>query len=111
MVFLTHETELNRTTGRCALERSGRCLKTCDFGSGFHLLAEGLVGTSERYLPVFGIARKRVKQIVQAGVSCTYSTFLHGHSFGASPTPCGSSFFCFGLRRLWLRFPSATDPP
>ena len=42
-----------------------------------------------RSLPVHGIVRKRMKRIVQAGVSQNVSRFLHGHCFGVKPTPGG----------------------
>jgi hypothetical protein len=111
MVFLTHIAGLNLSTRRCALEHGTGRLKTFGFGAHLRLYAESLVGTSEPCSPVHGIAKKRMKRIVQAGVSRMYPAFCTVTASGSNRRPAAGSFFCFGLRRLRLRFPSATDPP
>jgi hypothetical protein len=111
MVLLTHNTEQNLSSGRCAPEHGAGHLKTFGFGAGLRLYAESLVGTSERYSPVHSVVRKRMKRIVQAGVSRMYPAFCTVTASGSNRRPAAGSFFCFGLRRLRLRFPSATDPP
>src|SRR5665213_1533579 len=111
MVLHTHKSELNRSTGRYAPEHRAGRLKTLGFGADLRLFAEPLVGVSELCLPVHSIARKRTKRIVQAGVSRMYPAFCTVTASGSYRRPAAGSFFCFGLRRLRLRFPSATDPP
>jgi len=111
MVLLTHNTEQSLSTGRCALEHGAGCLKALGFGADLRLFAESSVGTSERYSPVHCIVRKRMKRIVQAGVSHMYPAFCTVTASGSNRRPAAGSFFCFGSRRLRLRFPSATDPP
>ena len=111
MVLLTHNTEQNLSTGRCAPEHGAGRLKTFGFGADLRLYAESLVGMSEPRLPVRRIVRKQMKRIVQAGVSRMYPAFCTVTASGSYRRPAASSFFCFGLRRLRLRFPSTTDPP
>jgi hypothetical protein len=111
MVLLTHNTEPNLPTGRCALEHGAGHLKTAVSGADLRLYADPLVGTSEPDLSVHSIARKRTTRIVQAGVSRIYPAFCTVTASGSNRRPAAGSFFCFGLRRLRLRFPSATDPP
>jgi len=111
MVPFTHNTEQNLSTGRCAPERGEGRLKAFGFGADSRLFAESSVGTSERCSPVHCIVRKRMKRIVHAGVSSIYPAFCTVTASGSNRRPAAGSFFCFGLRRLRLRFPSATDPP
>jgi hypothetical protein len=111
MVLLTHKPEPNLPTGRCAPEHGVGRLKTCGCGAHLQLFTELLVGASELSLPVISIARKRMKRIGQAGVSHMYPAFCTVTASGSYRRPAAGSFFCFGLRRLRLRFPSATDPP
>jgi hypothetical protein len=111
MALHTHSTKLNRSTGKCALELGAGRLKTFGFGATLRLFAGLLAGPSELHLPVHSIARKRMKSIVQAGVSRIYPAFCTVTASGSIRRPAAGSFFCFGMRRLRLRFPSATDPP
>jgi len=111
MVLLTHNTKQNSSTGRCGSEHRAGRLKTFGFGAHLRLYAESLVGTSEPCSPVHGIAKKRMTRIVQAVVSRMYPAFCTVTASGSNRRPAAGSFFCFGLRRLRLRFPSATDPP
>src|SRR6185437_12240576 len=111
MMLLTHNAESNLSTGRCAPEHGAGRLKTFGFGADLRLFTESLVGASEPDLPVHSIARKRIKRIVQAGVSRMYPAFCTVTASGSNRRPAAGSFFCFGSRRLRLRFPSATDPP
>ena len=107
----THNTEPNLSAGRNALEHGTGRLKTFGFGADLGLFTQPLMGTSEPDLPVRGIASKRIKSIVQAGVSNMYPAFCMVTASGSNRRPAAGSFFCFGSRRLRLRFPSATDPP
>ena len=111
MVLHTHRPELNRLIGRCASEDDAGHLETVDFGPALPFFAKTLVGTSEPCLPAQWIARKRVTRIVQTGVSNMYPAFCTVTASGSIRRPAAGSFFCFGSRRLRLRFPSATDPP
>ena len=111
MVLLNHNTEQNLSTGRCAPEHGAGRLKTFGFGANLRHLAESSAGTSEPCSPVRGIVRKRTKRIVQAGVSRMYPAFCTVTASGSYRRPAAGSFFCFGIRRLRLRFPSAMDPP
>ena len=97
MVLLTHNAEQNCSTGRCGPEhRSGR-LKTFGFGAHLRLYADSLVGTSVPCSPVYGIARKRMERIVQAGVSRMYPAFCTVTASGSNRRPAAGSFFCFGF--------------
>src|SRR6185437_14963317 len=111
MVLHAHNTEQNLSTGRFAPEHGVGRLKTFGFGADLRLFAESSVGTSGRCSPVHCIVRKRMERIVQAGVSRMYPAFCTVTASGSNRRPAAGSFFCFGLRRLRLRFPSATDPP
>ena len=126
MVLLTHNTEPNLPTGRCALEHGTGRLQTLGFGADLRLYAEPVVGTSEPRLPVHSITRKRTKRIVQAGVSPMCPAFCTVTASGSNRRPAAGSFFCFGFHPTTqqsragdpgltppcgLRFPSATDPP
>ena len=111
MVLLTHNTKQNLSTGRCAPEHGAGRLKTFGFGADLRLFVESSVGTSEPSSPVHGIVRKRMKRIGQAGVSHMYPAFCTVTASGSNRRPAAGSFFCFGLCRLRLRFPSVTDPP
>ncbi len=111
MVLLTHKPKQNLSTERYVLEHSAGHLKTLGFRADLRLFAESSVGTSEPSSPVHGIARKRMQRIVQAGVSRMYPAFCTVTASGSNRRPAAGSFFCFGLRRLRLRFPSVTDPP
>jgi hypothetical protein len=46
------------------------------------------------------IGRERNESFVGARVCRSVSRLLFGHGFGASPAPCGSSFFCFNCVAL-----------
>ena len=111
MVLLTHNTELNLSTGTSVHEHGVLRLKTFGFGADLRLSAESLAGANEPHLPVDGIARKWMRRIVQSGVSRIYPAFCTVTASGSIRRPAAGSFFCFGIRRLRLRFPSATDPP
>jgi hypothetical protein len=111
MVLLTPNTEPNLSTGRCASEHGADRMKTLGFGANVRFFAKPLVGASERCLPVDSIVRKRTQRIGQVGVSRMYSAFCTVTASGSIRRPAAGSFFCFGLRRLRSRFPSATDPP
>ena len=126
MVLLTHNTEQNLSTGRCAPEHRAGSLKTFGFGANLRLYAGPLVGSSEPRLPVHGIPRKRTERIVQAGVSRMYPAFCTVTASGSIRRPAAGSFFCFGFHPTTqqaragdpgiappygLRFPSAMDPP
>src|SRR6187402_1497268 len=111
MVLLTHITILNLSTTRCSSELGTGSLETFGFGADLRLFAQLSVGMSELGLPVHGISRKRMKRIVQAGVSHRYPAFCTVTASGSYRRPAAGSFFCFGWRRLRLRFPSTTDPP
>ena len=50
------------------------------------------------------------ENVVPACVCRLVSRLLHGHCFGASPAPCGSSLFCFGCAALRVTV-SVPDPP
>ena len=110
-MLLNHNAGQNLSTGTCVLEHGACRLKTLGFGAVLQLYAEPLVVASEPRLPIHGISRKRTKRIVQAGVSPMYPAFCTVTASGSIRRPAAGSFFCFGLRRLRLRFPSATDPP
>lgn len=111
MELLTHNSELNLSTGKYAREHGADHLKTLGFGADLRFYPVLLVGTGELQLPARSIARKQTKSIVQAGVSHIYPAFCTVTASGSNRRPAAGSFFCFGLRRLRLRFPSATDPP
>ena len=126
MVLLTHKTEPNLSTGMCAPENGAGRLKAFGFGADLRLFAESLVKTSEPCSPVHSIVRKRMKRIVQAGVSLRYPAFCTVTASGSIRRPAAGSFFCFGFHPTTqkprsgdpglappygLRFPSATDPP
>ena len=111
MVLLTDIPALNLSTRTCAPEHGTGSLETFGFGADLRLFAKLLVGTSEPLLPVHGIPRKLMKRIVQAGVSHMYPAFCTVTASGSNRRPAAGSFFCFGWRRLRLRFPSTTDPP
>jgi len=111
MVLLTHIAVRNLSTTMCASELGTGGLETFGFGADLRLFAQLLVGMSEPLLPVHGIPRKRMKKIVQAGVSHRYPAFCTVTASGSYRRPAAGSFFCFGWGRLRLRFPSATDPP
>ncbi len=126
MVLLTHNTEQNLSTGRCAPEHRVGRLKTFGFGANLRHFAESSAGTSEPCSPVSGIVRKRAKRIVQAGVSPMYPAFCTVTASGSIRRPAAGSFFCFGFHPTTqqaragdpgiappcgLRFPSAMDPP
>ncbi len=111
MVLHTRKTEPNHSTGRCASEHGASLLKTLGFGADLRLFSGPSVGANEPLLPVHSIVRKRMERIVQAGVSRIVSRFLLGLGFGVYPTPGGRLVLLLRLRRLRLRFPSATDPP
>jgi hypothetical protein len=111
MELHTQITEPNHSTRKCTLELGACHLKTFGFGANLWLFAGPLAGASEPHLPVRSIARDRMKSIVQAGVSRIYPAFCAVTASGFIRRPAAGSFFCFGVRRLRLRFPSATDPP
>jgi hypothetical protein len=111
MVLHTHKTEPNHSTGWCAPEHGASLLKTLGFGADLRLFSGPSVGANEPLLPANSIVRKRMERIVQAGVSRMYPAFCTVTASGSNRRPAAGSFFCFGLRRLRLRFPSATDPP
>ncbi len=111
MALLTDIAVLNLSTRRCAYEHGTGCPETSGFDADLGLFAQLLVGTSEPSLPVHGIPRKRMTRIVQAGVSHSYPAFCTVTASGSYRRPAAGSFFCFGWRRLRLRFPSTTDPP
>jgi hypothetical protein len=111
MVLFTHKSQPNLPTRTGAPEHGAGHLKTFVSGANLWLFAESLVGVSEPRLPVHSIAKKRITRIVQAGVSRMYPAFCTVTASGSYRRPAAGSFFCFGLRRLRLRFPSATDPP
>ena len=111
MVLLTHNTKQNSSTGKRGPEHRAGRLKTFGFGAHLGLYTEPLVGKREPCSPVHGIVRKRTKRIVQAGVSRMYPAFCAVTASGSYRRPAAGSFFCFGLCRLRLRFPFATDPP
>jgi hypothetical protein len=111
MVLLTHNTELNLSTRRCVPEHGAAHLRAFGFGADLRPSAESWAGANEPHLPVDGIAWKRMRKIVQAGVSCVHPAFCTVTASGSIRRPAAGSFFCFGLRRLRSRFPSATDPP
>jgi len=111
MVLLTHNTELILSTGKCALEHGVCSLEAFGFGANLQLFAGLLEGASEPHLPVHSSARERIKRIVQTGGSHMYPAFCAVTTSGSYRRPAAGLFFCFGMRRLRLRFPSATDPP
>jgi hypothetical protein len=111
MELHTHNPERNLLTEKRALERGAGNLKTLGFEADLLLFVGLLARASELHLPVHSIARKRVARLVQAGVSGMYPAFCTVTASGSIRRPAAGSFFCFGLRRLRLRFPSATDPP
>jgi len=110
-MLLTHNTESNLSTGRCAPEHGAGRLKTFGFGANLRLYADPWWRAGEPCSRIYGIAMKRIKRIVQAGVSSMYPAFCTVTASGSNRRPAAGSFFCFGLRRLRLRFPSVTDPP
>lgn len=111
MELHTHNTESNLSTEECDLGHGAGHLKTFGLEAHSGLFVELLAGASELHLPVHSIARKRIARLVQAGVSGMYPAFCTVTASGSIRRPAAGSFFCFGLRRLGLRFPSATDPP
>jgi len=112
MELHTHNTEPNLWTEERDLEHGAGHLKTFGLEAHSWLFVELLAGASELHLPVHSIAMKRIARLVQAGgVSGMYSAFCTVTASGSSRRPAAGSFLCFGLRRLRLRFPSATDPP
>jgi hypothetical protein len=111
MVLVTHNTELNLSTGKRAPEHGAVQLKTFGFGTDLQLSADSLAEANEPHLPMDGIAWERMRKIVQAGVSRMYPAFCTVTASGSIRRPAAGSFFCFGLRRLRSRFPSGTDPP
>ena len=111
MVLLADKPELNLPSGRCVSECCAASCKTCDFGSDSRLFIGPVAGACVARLPVQGITKKRMKQIVQTGVFHIYPAFCTVTASGSDRRPAAGSFFCFGSRRLRLRFPSTTDPP
>src|SRR5579862_4376537 len=69
MVLLTHNTELNLSTGTSVHEHGVLCLKAFGFGADLRHSAESLAGANEPHLPVDGIARKWMRKTVQTSVS------------------------------------------
>ncbi len=96
MALLTHIAVLNLTTRTCAPEHAIGSLETFVFGADLRLFAQLLVGMSEPLLPIHGIPRKRMKRIVQAGVSHSYPAFCTVTASGSYRRPAAGSFFCFG---------------
>ena len=111
MELHTHNPEPNLSTEKRALELGAGHLKTLRCGADLRLFMELLARAGELHLPVHSIARKQIVRIVQAGVSGMYPAFCTVTASGSIRRPAAGSFFCFGLRRLRLRFPFATDPP
>ena len=126
MVLLTHNTEPNLSTGRCAPEHRAGRTQTCGCGADLRFFPRPWAGVSEPDLPVRRIAGKRTKRIVQAGVSRMYPAFCTVTASGSIRRPAAGSFFCFGFHPTTqqaragdpgiappygLRFPSAMDPP
>jgi hypothetical protein len=111
MELHTHNTKPNLSTEERDLEHGAGHLKTLGLGADLRLFVELLARASGLHLPVHSIARKRITRLVQTGVSSMYPAFCTVTASGSIRRPAAGSFFCFGLRRLRLRFPSATDPP
>lgn len=111
MELHTHNTEPNLSTEERDLAHGAAHLKRLGFGVVLRLFVGLLAGASEKHLPVHNITRKQITRIVQEGVSRMYPAFCTVTASGSIRRPAAGSFFCFGLCRLRLRFPSATDPP
>lgn len=111
MVLHINKSRLDRSTERCAREHRGGRSKTFGSGADLRFFMQPLVAASEPKLPIHSIARKQTKRNVQAGVSRQYPAFCTVTASGSYRRPAAGSFFCFGFRRLRLRFPSSTDPP
>ena len=111
MELHTHNTKPNLSTEERDLEHGAGHLKTFRLEAHSRLFVELLAGAIELDLPVQSFARKQIVRIVQAGVSRMYPAFCTVTASGSIRRPAAGSFFCFGLRRLRLRFPFATDPP
>jgi len=110
MELRTDKPSLNTSTIGCGFELDKAGTKTFGIGTRLRSSSESLAGLTELRLPAACIARKR-KRIVPAGVSRIYPAFCTVTASGSYRRPAAGSFFCFGYRRLRLRFPSAMDPP
>ena len=96
----------------CVLEQGSGQRKMCGFGGRYAALFAGRFGwKGDRGSSVERIREKRHELIVQPCDSNHESRLLLGHCFGVKPTPGGRLALLLRLRRLRLRFPSATDPP